>query len=519
MSGLGASLRLTGPVKLFESCLADVPIVVGYIRPVILIPVGLLTGLPAGQVESILLHELAHIRRYDYLVNMLQTCIESLLFYHPAAWWISRVIRTEREDCCDDLVVALSGDPHQYAVALAALEQNRCAVREAMLAATGGNLVKRIHRLLYQPEGPRATLTPVFSAAVLTITAAMLLAGWQSKPAGDSRRPDDSAAPPLSAAPASKPSLRLLAQAQDVTATPAAPSPYWKWLNEDVPYIITDEERAAFKRLTTDEERNHFIDQFWLRRDPKHNTAENEFKLEHYRRIAYANEHFATTKLLGWKGDRGRIYITWGPPDEIDSHPSGGLYERPPEEGGGVTSTFPFEQWRYRHVDRLGDNITVEFVDKSGVGDFRMTDDPHEKEIAPDTFGQSGNRPKPQHAIFVSKEPGAKAAVDVTPDRRIEVSIPIEFDAKEYSITGRVLASDAQTSRLEFRSTVTLCKNSPGTLGCLERPVFHSDLALGKAALDPGSYVFNAIVKDLSGIGKDERYVAEKTYIVHFDVN
>src|SRR5215813_6981131 len=114
-------------------------------------------------------------------------------------------------------------------------------------------------------------------------------------------------------------------------------TPYRKWLNEDVAYIISDEERTAFKRLQTDEEREQFIEQFWLRRDPTPDTIENEFKEEHYRRIAYANEQFASG-IPGWKTDRGRIYITYGPPDEKETHPSGGTYERPPEEGGGSTS-------------------------------------------------------------------------------------------------------------------------------------------------------------------------------------
>src|SRR5579885_1564613 len=155
--------------------------------------------------------------------------------------------------------------------------------------------------------------------------------------------------------------------------------PYKKWLNEDVAYIITDEERAAFKRLQTDEEREQFIEQFWLRRDPTPDTIENEFKEEHYRRIAYANEHYASG-IPGWKTDRGRIYITFGPPDEIESHPSGGTYERPPEEGGGTTSTFPFEQWRYRYIDGIGNNIIIEFVDPTMSGEYHMTMDPSEKD-------------------------------------------------------------------------------------------------------------------------------------------
>ncbi|MBL8226979.1 MAG: GWxTD domain-containing protein [Bryobacterales bacterium] len=156
-------------------------------------------------------------------------------------------------------------------------------------------------------------------------------------------------------------------------------TPYRKWLNEDVAYIITDEERAAFKRLSTDEEREQFIEQFWLRRDPTPDSQENEFKEEHYRRIAYANERFASG-IPGWKADRGRIYIAFGPPDEIESHPSGGTYERPFEEGGGTTSTFPFEKWRYRWIEGIGSDIIIEFVDTTMTGEYRMTMDPSEKD-------------------------------------------------------------------------------------------------------------------------------------------
>ena len=156
-------------------------------------------------------------------------------------------------------------------------------------------------------------------------------------------------------------------------------TPYRKWLNEDVAYIISDEERTAFKRLQTDEEREQFIEQFWLRRDPTPDTVENEFKEEHYRRIAYTNENFASG-IPGWKTDRGRIYITYGPPDEKETHPSGGTYERPSEEGGGTTSTFPFEQWRYRYIEGIGTDINIEFVDPTMSGEYRMTMDPSEKD-------------------------------------------------------------------------------------------------------------------------------------------
>jgi GWxTD domain-containing protein len=154
---------------------------------------------------------------------------------------------------------------------------------------------------------------------------------------------------------------------------------YRKWLDEDVRWIITDEEKSAFMQLSNDEERDQFIEAFWQRRDPTPDTEENEFKEEHYRRIAYANEHYAAG-IPGWKSDRGRTYIVFGPADEIDSHPSGGSYERPMDEGGGETSTFPFETWRYRYLEGIGQEVMIEFVDTCMCGDYHMTMDRSEKD-------------------------------------------------------------------------------------------------------------------------------------------
>jgi GWxTD domain-containing protein len=326
---LAARMRASPQIALLESALAEVPLVMGHLRPVVLVPVGMLAGLPANQVESILLHELAHIRRADYLVNLLQTFVESIFFYHPAAWWISRVIRAERENCCDDLVVAASGDAHAYALALAALERNRWAAGGAALAATGGSLVKRIRRLLQQPEGVRSGLAPVFSAAILTITLALALRGWQSPP------------PPL--------------------------SPYLKWLTEDVAYIVDDAERNAFLNLKTDEEKEHFIEQFWQRRNPVPGSGANSFKEEHYRRIAYADNRFTSSAGPGWTTDRARIYIQFGPADELESHPF------------GDASSYPFEQWLYRHIDGLGDRVIFTFVDRSWTADYRLSANPSDR--------------------------------------------------------------------------------------------------------------------------------------------
>jgi GWxTD domain-containing protein len=154
---------------------------------------------------------------------------------------------------------------------------------------------------------------------------------------------------------------------------------YKTWLEQDVSYIISDEERKAFKNLSNDEEREAFIEQFWLRRNPNPDSPENEFREEHYRRIAYANEHFAAGKP-GWKTDRGHVYIAFGKPDSIDSHPSGGSYQRPMDEGGGETSTFPFEVWHYRYIEGIGENIDLEFVDTCQCGDYHFTIDRGEKD-------------------------------------------------------------------------------------------------------------------------------------------
>ena len=156
-------------------------------------------------------------------------------------------------------------------------------------------------------------------------------------------------------------------------------SQYKKWLNEDVIYIITPEEKNAFLHLATNEEREQFIEQFWQRRNPDPDSAENTYKEEHYRRIAYANEHYASG-IPGWKTDRGRIYIMWGPADEVDSHPTGGSYQRPSTEGGGETTTYPFEDWRYRYLEGMGEDVELEFVDPTSTGEYHLTMDPSEKD-------------------------------------------------------------------------------------------------------------------------------------------
>jgi len=193
--------------------------------------------------------------------------------------------------------------------------------------------MKRVRRLLYPKESPRAFLTPVLSAGMLAIVTALALTAWQSKPAE--------------------------------TAAEA----FNRWLNEDVTYIITNEERNAFNQLQSNEERDKFIEQFWERRNPAQGAVENSFKVEHYRRMAFANDHFSSRSgVPGWKSDRGRIYITFGPPDEIDSHPL------------GSAARLPYEDWRYRFIEGIGNDISIEFVDRDSNGEFHMTMDPSEKD-------------------------------------------------------------------------------------------------------------------------------------------
>src|SRR6266436_1266457 len=160
---------------------------------------------------------------------------------------------------------------------------------------------------------------------------------------------------------------------------PEVKKAYKDWLDKDVAYIITDDERKAFKKLETDDERERFIEEFWRRRDPDPDTDENEFREEYYERIAYANEHY-TSGIPGWKTDRGRIYITWGKPDEVESHPSGGGYERESYEGGGSTTTYPFERWFYRYLPGVGSGVEIEFVDPTGSGEYRIARNPDEKD-------------------------------------------------------------------------------------------------------------------------------------------
>jgi GWxTD domain-containing protein len=356
---LKARLGISRPVRLVHSALVQVPTVIGWLRPVVLIPVRCLTGLSPVQIEAIFAHELAHIRRHDYLVSVLQSVVEAVLFYHPAVWWVSKQVRREREDCCDDLAVSVSGDSLAYAKALSRLEEYRSTYPTVSLGANGGALVMRIKRLLGYREAP------AFSQLVGSTLLVTLVAGIALSVATLAR--------------AQSGADKKVAE-QETSEETSVPPMYKKWLDEDVLWIITPEERAKYLKLENNDERNQFIKQFWERRNVDGPAdGGNAYRAEYYRRIAYANVHFAAADP-GWKSDRGRIYILYGNPDSIDSHPAG---------AGGVK---PWEVWHYNVIQQYApavqeaqgdrsmtvkkEDVDMRFVDTCSCGNFRLQASP-----------------------------------------------------------------------------------------------------------------------------------------------
>jgi TonB family protein len=363
-------LGISRAVHLLHSARVQVPTVIGWLRPVVLIPASCLTGLSTEQIEAIFCHELAHVRRHDYLVSVFQSIAEALLFYHPAVWWISKQVRRERECCCDEIAVANGGDVLAYAKALSYLEERRAAFPEFVLGANGGVLSMRIKRLLGYKEDAPASQFAALALLVLMIAVAgsyvvSIAHAAQPKPqpgAGVVARFSVPAAPSILLAPLHAIGLAQQ-QSEAITAqdTTRRGEVYLVWLNQDAAYIITPEERAAFLNLANDEERDKFIEQFWARRDPP-GSAPNTFKAEIYARFAYSNEHFASNTKPGWTTDRGRIYIVSGKPFEIDDHPG----------GDPATNNPPYEVWYYRGPAPDFHETGLRFVDTAGDGSYRL---------------------------------------------------------------------------------------------------------------------------------------------------
>jgi beta-lactamase regulating signal transducer with metallopeptidase domain len=213
VSRIASRLQLSRAVRAYESAIADVPAVIGWIRPIILLPASAITQLSPAQIEALLAHELAHVRRHDYLVNLLQSCVETMFFYHPGVWWIGRRMREERENCCDDLAVAACGDPVIYARALAKLEQLRGGLPGLAIAANGGRLLSRIQRLIAAPREPRRPIAPIGITGVALLVASAFL--WAAPP----QEPPSQAIAPSSKAPI------VVAQANVQPAKPQTPKP------------------------------------------------------------------------------------------------------------------------------------------------------------------------------------------------------------------------------------------------------------------------------------------------------
>jgi GWxTD domain-containing protein len=402
--GMFLSYRLVRAAGLhdrdFCSPRCAVPLTVGLLHHRILLPEGSKDWDP-DKLDAVLAHEREHVRRRDPLVEWLALLNRGIYWFHPLAWWLCRKLAALAEQACDDAVLARGHDPDKYAELL--LELARSVKRGGTLVTVwgssldGSTLAVRIRRIVTAGRSPtlsrlRVALVAALCAGAILVPATCEIVRAQAVMSGlsasllnaqvdtatvqyqsgrfDSRNLLDRKVVPdlpravknmgdASAAHAAvKADFRFESPQQNREA--ALKDAYKKWLNEDVVYIITAEEKAVFLALTTDEEREMFIAQFWARREQDTRAGDGQFKKEHYRRLAYANERFATSAgVPGWRTDRGHTYISYGEPDR-----------RVFWEGGGETSVYPFERWYYRHIEGFGDDVTIEFMDKTRVGNF-----------------------------------------------------------------------------------------------------------------------------------------------------
>jgi GWxTD domain-containing protein len=355
-----------------ESESISVPMTVGQITPTILLPIGWREW-DSVKFQAVLAHEEAHIRRADWAIGVMARINCCVFWFHPLAWWLKRELALLAEYACDDSALARVGDRRQYAQALLEIAYAMKSARgrlfvDAVPMAKETNVEKRMQQILDETRqlpaafGRRGWVTLLVCGLPLAYLASTVqLARAQRQTRSGVAVPDNPPPPPQVRAQAGPPDL-LLAPTRPPTA-----SPYQKWLDEEVVYLISADERRAFMRLTTDDERQQFITQFWLRRDPTPGTEENEFKEEHYRRIAFANDHFSAG-IPGWKTDRGATYMRYGPPDALDSH-------------GATSTTYPYETWTYRYLEEIGMDVELEFVDPTMTGRYHLTKDPTEKLI------------------------------------------------------------------------------------------------------------------------------------------
>jgi GWxTD domain-containing protein len=380
-------------VRFHESGRISVPMTVGYFTPAVLLPMGWRTW-DRVKLQAVIAHEEAHIRRADWAIGLIAGLNCCVFWFHPLAWWLKKELASLAEFACDDTVLRQAGDCRQYAQTLLEITAAMRSVQGRVIAASmvkESNVQKRLNRILDESRSISANFgrrgwvvlllgsLPVayFAWAVQLAPAQIQVKPQPSKPPANAPRVKLAQAQGGPAAPAQPPApTRPPAQAQQnvpaqppVTpaAIPESQFDRWqRWANGEVTYIISDAERIAFRRLQTDDEREMFIKQFWLRRDPTPGTEENEMKEEHYRRIAFANDRFSAG-IPGWKTDRGAVYIKYGPPDALDTH-------------GATPEAYPYEIWHYRNISGFGANADFEFVDPTMTGRYHLTLDPTEKE-------------------------------------------------------------------------------------------------------------------------------------------
>jgi GWxTD domain-containing protein len=329
----------------------------GLFRSVVLVPASALLQLREEEMSALLAHELAHIRRADYVWNLAQTLVETLLFFHPAVWWIGDRMRQEREHCCDEIAVEACGSATVYAQALLSLEEQRVYVSVLAMGADGHQprrvLLRRIQRVLGEPASAQRSTGSRLIAVAAGCVCVMLFLLPVSRRLGYG-------------------GVHAQGQATAGSAYVAGMGKlYRQWVDEDVRWIITSEEMKAFDQLGTDVERDKFIEQFWTRRNPSGAKAD-AYREEHYRRIAYANVHFKATDEAGWRTDRGRIYIVYGRPDSIDSHPGGGSLKGIEGFAAKDTTPHPFEVWNYKQIDGAGGPASYFFQDSCDCGRFDL---------------------------------------------------------------------------------------------------------------------------------------------------
>jgi GWxTD domain-containing protein len=427
---LGASKSL--PIRILSSSATLEPGVFGIVRPALLLPANISGTLSSRQLKAVIAHEMFHVRRRDNLASAMHTVVEALFWFHPLVWWLGKRLIDERERACDEAVLQSGHDPADYAEGILRVCRSNVMTPACLAGVSGSDLKKRIEvimenrgthklnsgkKLMLGFAGAGALIAPLFAGMMTAAEAPVVAVREMQSPVVESTT--TAASPVLSLAKAAVPSpttelpptaivqleaktvevqtitLPVITRAagtgqvilQGVTAASQSPvqptgqagNGLRNWV-DDVSIIISDAERTAFQQLSSDEQRQKFIMSFWLVRDPTPGTPVNEFKDEYDRRVAYANEHFTTKSgTPGAQTDRGKMYILNGPPDEIESHPSGGTYYRPAEQGGGVTNTYPFETWRYRHIGGNVNNVIYEFVDKQMDGTYPLQYDPSAK--------------------------------------------------------------------------------------------------------------------------------------------